>query len=337
MNSVTPTDRKERLASHAAATIYLVSKSVDRLSEGRQIAASAVSRNEANTAMVIRGTHPDVIEMAATEGKERIGIGQVRDVIRLAQFAPVQSTCKVCLIPNAEGLTVEAANALLKILEEPPRGLRFILLAEHPSDLLPTIVSRSRLIRIPIASQAQITARLTAAGYEADHARWIAQLALRDGELDRLLVSPVNIPRLLGETMTELSSTDVSEVIDACLGEDPIMRRQGVLNLLKRMASRESELLTVGVRVLSAQTRETLVQLLHDLLVISFDLVRSAHSTSSLTDAMADQVREVFGIRRLHEFCFALDEAHRSLAVYGPVEGILLSLFLVSEGANHDS
>ena len=337
MNPVAPADSEERLTSQAAATIYLVSKSVDRLSEGRQIAASVVSRNEADTSMAVHGIHPDVIELAAPEGKERIGIGQVRSVIRLAQFTPVQSTCKVCLIPNAEGLTVEAANALLKILEEPPRGFRFILLTEHPSDLLPTIVSRSRLIRIPIASQAQIVARLITAGYTADHARWIARLALRDGELDRLLASPADIPRLLDEIMTELSQADVSGVIDACLGDDPTVRRQGILHLLRQIASRDTELLTTGVLVLSAQTRETLAQLLHDLLVVSFDLVRSADSTSSLADTLANQVRDVFEIRRLHEFCFALDEAHRSLAVYGPVDGILLSLFLVSEGENHAS
>jgi len=285
--------------------------------------------------MTVRGTHPDVIELVAPEGKERIGIGQVRDVIRSAQFAPVQSTCKICLIPNAEGLTAEAANALLKILEEPPRGFRFILITEHPSDLLPTIVSRSRLIRVPIASQAQIVARLTAVGYAADYARWIARLALRDGELDRLIASPADIPRLLDEILTEQSQTDVPGIIDACLGDDPVVRRQGMLHLLRQIASRDAELLTTGVRVLSAQTRETLAQLLHDLLVVSFDLVRSAHSSSSLMDTLADQVREVFGIRRLHEFCFALDEAHRSLAVYGPVEGIMLSLFLASEGENH--
>lgn len=337
MNSAVSNDQEEHPASHASATIYLVSKSVDRLSEGRRVAALVVSRNEADTSKAARGIHPDVIELVAPEGKERIGIGQVRDVIRLAQFAPVQSTCKVCLIPNAERLTIEAANALLKILEEPPRGLRFILLAEHPSDLLPTIVSRSRLIRVPIASHSQSADRLIAAGYESDHAQWIVRLALRDGELDQLLASPADIPRLLAETMAELSQTEVPGCIEACLGKNPILRRQGMLHLLKRMALRDAELLTVGIRILSAQTRETLAQLFHDLLVTSFDLVRSAQGALSLQDRMADQVREAFGIQRLHEFCFALDEAHRSLAVYGPIEGILLSLLLISEGGNHDS
>ncbi|NQT92579.1 MAG: hypothetical protein HQ559_07455 [Lentisphaerae bacterium] len=306
------------------------------MSEGRRIAASVVSNCESDTSKAVRGIHPDVIELSPPEGKERIGIGQVRDVIRSAQFAPVQSDCKVCLIAAAEGLTIEAANALLKILEEPPRGLRFILLAEHPSDLLPTIVSRSRLIRMPIASQVQITERLTNAGYEAAPAAWIARLALRDGELDRFLASPADIPTSLAESMAALSKADVPGIIDACLGSDPVLRRQGLLHVLKRMASCDAELLTVGVRVLAAQTRETLAQLFHDLLVISFDVVRSAYDTRSLGDPMADQVREVLGVRRLHEFCFALDEAHRSLAVYGPIEGILLSLLLVSEGEHHD-
>jgi len=336
MNSVVPADPMNHPASHAAATIYLVSRTVDRLSEGRRIAALIVSDCESDTSKAVRGVHPDVIELAPPEGKERIGIGQVRDVIRSAQFAPVQSDHKVCLIAKAEGLTIEAANALLKILEEPPRGLRFILLAEYPSDLLPTIVSRSRLIRVPIASQSQIAGRLIDVGYEADHAEWIARLALRDGELDRFLTTPADIPRLLTETTIELSQTDVTGVIDACLGSDPVLRRQGLLHVLQRMATRDAELLTVGVRVLAAQTRDSLAQLFHDLLVISFDVVRSALSACSLADPMADQVRGTLGIKRLHEFCFALEEAHRSLAVYVPVEGILLSLFVVCEGEDHD-
>ncbi len=336
MNPAGPIDSMNHPTSHAAATIYLVSRSVDRLSEGRRIAASVVATCESDISKAVRGIHPDIIELTPPEGKERIGIGQVRDVIRSAQFAPTQSDCKVCLIANAEGLTIEAANALLKILEEPPRGLRFILLAEHPSDLLPTIVSRSRLIRVPIASQTQVVARLVDAGYESGPAQWIARLALRDGELDRFLASPANIPQVLARTTTELSKIDVPGLIDACFSNDPVLRRQALLQVLKRMASRDAELLTVGVRIFARQTRESLAQLFHDLLGLTFDLVRSEHNPPSLADALADQTREAFEPRQLHAFCFALDEAHRSLAVYGPVEGILLSLLLASEGENHD-
>lgn len=334
MTSSTPSD-SVHAAAQAAATIYLVSRSVDRLSEGRRLAASVVARCESDTSKAIRGIHPDVIELSPPEGKERIGIGQVRETIRSAQFSPVQSACKVCLIASAEALTLEAANALLKILEEPPRGLRFILLAEHPSDLLPTIVSRSRIIRMPIASVPQISGRLIAAGYADTHAQWIARLALRDGELDQILRSPTDIPQLLIHTAAELSAADVSVIMDAALAGNPIIRRQALLLLMKRMALRDGELITVGIRTLAAQARESLTQFFHDLLVLSFDLVRSVHQPESFRDRLAEEVRTSLGIHRLHQFCFALDEAHRSLAVYGPVEGILLSLFLMLEGETH--
>lgn len=336
MNSAIPSNSTS-VVPQAAATIYLVSRSVDRLSEGRRLAASVVATCESDTSKAVRGIHPDIIELSPPEGKERIGIGQVREIIRSAQFSPVQAGCKVCLIAQAEGLTIEAANALLKILEEPPRGLRFILLAEHPSDLLPTIVSRSRLIRVPIASVSQIADRLKSASYDEEQSRWISRLTLRDGELDTLLASPADVSQLLADTAAKLATADVQTIVDAALGSDPILRRQGLLAILSRMAVCDGNLLTLGIRMLGAQTRESVAQFLHDLLSVSFDLVRSASRPSSLSDPLAEQAQAALGIRWLHEFCFALDEAHRSLAVYGPVEGILLSLFLTSEGETHGS
>lgn len=337
MNSAIPTNSMKQPARNASATIYLVSKSADRLSEGRRLAADVVAASESDISKALRGTHPDVIELSPPEGKERIGIGSVRDAIRAAQFAPVQSLCKVCLIANAEGLTIEAANALLKILEEPPRGLQFILLAEHPSDLLPTIVSRSRLIRVPVASPAQLAARLCEAGYEAPDAEWLARLSLRDGEFERLLLSRRDIQADLSAADETLSQADITGIVDACLGDDPILRKQGFLQLLMKVASRDAELLCVGVRVLGAQTRETLGRFLHECLLTVVDVIRSAHITPALGDPMTDLVRGTLGINWLHELSFALDEAHRSMAVYGPVEGILLSLFLTSKGETHDS
>jgi DNA polymerase III, delta subunit len=333
---VTPSDPAPSVPQ-AAATIYLVSRSIDRLSEGRQLAASVVATCESDTSKAVRGIHPDIIELSPPEGKERIGIGQVREIIRSAQFAPVQADCKVCLIAQAEGLTIEAANALLKILEEPPRGLRFILLAEHPSDLLPTIVSRSRLIRVPIASVSQITDRLRSASYSEEQAKWLSRLTLRDGELDALLASPTDIAQRLAEIATTLETAGIQAILDAALSSDPIMRRQGLLLILSRLAVRDGDLLTLGIRVLAKQTREAVTLFLHDLLSVSFDLIRSASRRSAFSDPLTEHAQAALGKRWLHGFCFALDDAHRSLTVYGPVEGILLSLFLMFEGETHGS
>jgi len=314
----------------ATASILLVSPSTDRLSEARRVAASMLACSDDEAGKVTRGTHPDVLELLAPEGKERIGILQIREVIRSAQFAPSQAPFKVCVIPFAEALTVEAANALLKILEEPPRGLRFALFAEHPSDLLPTIVSRSRLVRAS-SSLVACHERLIEAGYESSDAERIARLPLHGGELERLLGSPRNLLESATLASERLAAADTHDILEACLGDDPVVRRQGMLCALDRVATRNPDLLTEGVRILANQDREVLDRFLRDLLIVGFDLVRDAFRPSQRRDDLADRVRASFGVDRLRSFCLAVDRSHRSLAVYGPVEGILVSLFLARE------
>jgi hypothetical protein len=328
---------EEHAIADAAATIYLVSSTSDRLTEARQIAAWMFDPQSNDASRVSRGIHPDVIELLPLEGKQRIGIAQVREVIRAAQFAPTEADHKICLIPLAEALTIEAANALLKTLEEPPRGLRFILLVDHPADLLPTIVSRSRLLRIPAVSQASIIADLVEAGYSEPHARWLVRLPLRDGDLARLAKEPEDIDSALKRTAHLLEGAKLSDLVDLSLGEDPILRQQAMLCLLERVARRDGDFLSLGIRILASQPRETLTRFLHELLRVAFDLVRATAVPSAVPDELANRVRQAFGLRDLHSFCLAINEANRSLTVYGPTEGVLLSLFLTSEGDDLDT
>jgi len=73
---------------------------------------------------------------------EKINIQQIREVIREASLKPYGSGKKVFVVDDAAGATVEAANCLLKVLEEPPEKTYFILLTSKEVSLLPTIVSR---------------------------------------------------------------------------------------------------------------------------------------------------------------------------------------------------
>ena len=335
MNKALSADPAAQFVSGAAATIYLAARSVDRLSEARRLAASFLAGNGADASKALRGIHPDVIELLPPEGKEMIGIAQVREAIRSAQFTPTQADHKVCLIPSAEALTIEAANALLKILEEPPRGLQFVLLADHPSDLLPTIVSRSRVVRLPAASAAQAIERLSAAGHDPECADWVVRLPLRDGDWDRLPNASEDVRRLVAMKTADVADRDMPGLIAACLGDDPILRRQGILRVMLCIANRDEDLLTIGVRILSSQTREVLAQFLGEVLRVAFDMIRQASRRASLRDDLADRVLETIGVRQLHAFGLALDEAHRSWALYGPIEGILVSLFLMPKGEDH--
>ncbi len=88
------------------------------------------------------GNHPDV--KVLTKGdKASLGIGEVRSrLVYDAQIKPYQSAWKVYIIQDADTMTVEAQNALLKTLEEPPSYVLIILLANNSQKFLPTILSR---------------------------------------------------------------------------------------------------------------------------------------------------------------------------------------------------
>lgn len=76
-----------------------------------------------------------------------IKVSQVRDLQKFLSLKPHSSNYKIAIIQNSEKLTLEAANALLKTLEEPPQKSLIFLLAENKEQLLPTIASRCYLTR----------------------------------------------------------------------------------------------------------------------------------------------------------------------------------------------
>lgn len=98
------------------------------------------------------GNHPDVIEMDAAS---HTGVDNVRQIIEAASFLPLLGTRKVYLIDEAHMLSKAAFNALLKILEEPPASVIFLLATTDPHKILDTVTSRCfRLFFQPIETGA---------------------------------------------------------------------------------------------------------------------------------------------------------------------------------------
>lgn len=94
------------------------------------------------------------IENDTSEGHTSIGIQQIRDMIRSLSQTSLQSGPRIILIDGAHRLTDEAANALLKTLEEPPKNIHFILIAPDRATVLPTIFSRCCVLRfLPVPSK----------------------------------------------------------------------------------------------------------------------------------------------------------------------------------------
>lgn len=96
------------------------------------------------------GAHPDITFISPEEGKKFINVGQIRTLRAEAFVKPHMSKRRVFVINTAETMNESAQNAFLKVLEEPPEGVIFILVSLSASELLETVVSRcTRLSLVP--------------------------------------------------------------------------------------------------------------------------------------------------------------------------------------------
>lgn len=89
------------------------------------------------------------------KGKQIIGVGVMREMLDTVAVKSFEDGAKVILIPQAERMNAAAQNCLLKTLEEPPERTVFFLITDQPAALLPTIVSRCRVVRFhPLTEEA---------------------------------------------------------------------------------------------------------------------------------------------------------------------------------------
>lgn len=130
------------------------------------------------------GDHPDVLTVtygpkdkkavtAQADGKpfdlaRSIRVDQIREMQRRLIVRPTLGSRRVVIIYPADDMEVNAANALLKSLEEPPVGTFFILVTHRPSRLLPTIRSRCRILRFPTLTDVQLETMLQNSGQSGD-------------------------------------------------------------------------------------------------------------------------------------------------------------------------
>ena len=117
---------------------------VDEAIAAREEMQSATDKKDTR---ILVQTHPDVLIVPPDPPQLMIKLGQIRTVIHRAQYLPTEAPAKVFII-TASSFMKEAANSLLKLLEEPPPFVHLILLTENPGELLPTIRSRCAFARL---------------------------------------------------------------------------------------------------------------------------------------------------------------------------------------------
>jgi DNA polymerase-3 subunit delta' len=124
---------------------------------------------------VLSRSHPDV-HSVVPEGLS-ISVAEMRSVVGTAGRRPAMGRWQVVLIEDADRLTEQASNALLKAVEEPPPRTVFLLCAPstHPEDVAVTIRSRCRLVALRTPPAAAVAQVLTDSGIDPETASWAAQ------------------------------------------------------------------------------------------------------------------------------------------------------------------
>jgi DNA polymerase-3 subunit delta' len=126
--------------------------------------------------LAAEGMHPDH-RFFAPAGNQLV-IEQIREVVREASRSPIESRFKVFIITSFERANLNAANALLKTLEEPSATTRIILVSHQPSGLLDTIISRCQLLRLrPLPEKVIIAALREKSGLSEQDALRLARLS----------------------------------------------------------------------------------------------------------------------------------------------------------------
>ncbi len=126
---------------------------------------------------ILSGSHPDIIWAQHDPVSGRIKIEEIRAVVRQLALKPFEARYRIAIFTDFDQAQPLAQDALLKTLEEPaPRALLFLLTAQ-PAAVLPTIISRSQVVRLRAQPTDIVRAALLANGADPDQADLLARLS----------------------------------------------------------------------------------------------------------------------------------------------------------------
>lgn len=131
---------------------------------------------------ITREQSPDVEYFGLPDKKKTIGVDTVRQLKSSVYIKPSELDAKFFILTDCQAMTVQAQNAALKILEEPPQNVYFFLLTDSASALLPTVRSRAQTVRMQTFTEDEL------ASYAKREPKW-RTLSEKDPERFRQMIS----------------------------------------------------------------------------------------------------------------------------------------------------
>ena len=139
---------------------------------------------------VEHGTHPDLTWVRPSGAHQMLVSDVDQAVVNAATRTPFEASRRVFVLERVDTLIDQAANRLLKTLEEPAPFVHLILLTDALGRVMETVVSRCQLVRFEPLPEERIVERLAASGIDASRARACARLALGNADRASYLASP---------------------------------------------------------------------------------------------------------------------------------------------------
>jgi DNA polymerase-3 subunit delta' len=196
-------------------------------------------------------THPDVLIIPPDPPQLLIKLGQVRQAIHVAYYRPPVESARTFTIFTSSAFMKEAANSLLKVLEEPPEHTSLILLTENPQEMLPTIRSRAVIHRLGAIPAAALEALMAARRPELKPADRALAARLAEGAVGRALTLDLSVYLASRQDALILLRTALREPDYTLLFHATESYRAGAdgqektINLLRAMGSLIEDLLLI--------------------------------------------------------------------------------------------
>ena len=230
----------------------------------------------------VQGSHPDINVVELPEGKRLmpvelfLGDRQHRNQEGLCHdiaLRPLLGRRRVAIVDDADQLTVESSNCLLKTLEEPPPGAVLMLLATSRSRLLPTILSRTQVVRCAELATEDLVALLIGKGFTQDEtqARELAEMSRGSLQRARMFADPQCrevrdwlLPLLRPSAIETLQITKQLHDFVNSAGKDAQARRERMRLLFLMVSEHFRELLRIscqGAKAASSEIEQSVAEL----------------------------------------------------------------------------
>ena len=222
----------------------------ERVAEAVEAREQMRDADKRETRILIQ-THPDVLVIPPDPPQLLIKLGQVRQAIHVAYYRPPVEARRAFTIFTSSAFMKEAANSLLKVLEEPPEYTSLVLLTENPQELLPTIRSRAVVHRLGAIPASALEALLAQCRPQLKAQERALTARLAEGAVGRALTLDLSVylasrQDALVLLRTALREPDYSQLFHATesyrAGADG---QEKTLNLLRALGSLIEDLLLI--------------------------------------------------------------------------------------------